>query len=153
MEREPWSSGYGIQLMFKRLWVQIPEQYTGWIWRFFTLICCNNCIVCLKKTKNKRKRGRGWPIFKRWKGAISGVILGCHSFSLKVMLMSCKLLIDRGLLFNYAQYASRSSEKEKTNQLLELYFLSNHLFKYAPNPASFCLFLSFSQYNDKLVKN
>ena len=22
---------------------------------FFTLICCKNCIVCLKKTKNKRK--------------------------------------------------------------------------------------------------
>ena len=24
---------------------------------FFTLICCKNCIVCLKKTENKRKRG------------------------------------------------------------------------------------------------
>ena len=31
----------------------------------FTLICCKSCIdVCLKKTENKRKRGRGWPIFK-----------------------------------------------------------------------------------------
>ena len=30
---------------------------------FFTLICCKNCIVCLKKTKNKRKRGWVWPIF------------------------------------------------------------------------------------------
>ena len=29
---------------------------------FFTYICCKNCIVCLKKTENKRKRGRGWPI-------------------------------------------------------------------------------------------
>ena len=26
---------------------------------FFTYIC----HVCLKKTKNKQKRGRGWPIF------------------------------------------------------------------------------------------
>ena len=31
---------------------------------FFTYICCKNCIVCLKKTENRRKRGRGWPIFK-----------------------------------------------------------------------------------------
>ena len=30
---------------------------------FFTFICCKNCIVCLKKTENKRKRGREWPIF------------------------------------------------------------------------------------------
>ena len=36
------------------------------IWTFFHfLICSKNCIVCLKKTENKRKRGRGWPIFKR----------------------------------------------------------------------------------------
>ena len=31
--------------------------------RFFTLIFLQNCIdVCLKKTENKRKRGRGWSI-------------------------------------------------------------------------------------------
>ena len=30
---------------------------------FFTFICCKNCIVCLKKTENKQKRGRGWPNF------------------------------------------------------------------------------------------
>ena len=31
---------------------------------FFTYICCKNCNdVCLKKTENKLKRGRGWPIF------------------------------------------------------------------------------------------
>ena len=28
---------------------------------FFTFICCKNCNVCLKKTENKRKRGRGRP--------------------------------------------------------------------------------------------
>ena len=32
---------------------------------FFTLICCKNCIVCLKKTENKRKRGRDGPFFKK----------------------------------------------------------------------------------------
>ena len=41
--------------------VRIPAPYIGWT--FFTFICCKNCIVCLKKTKNKRQRGRGWPIF------------------------------------------------------------------------------------------
>ena len=32
--REPWSSGYGRQLMFKRSWVQITALYTGWTWYF-----------------------------------------------------------------------------------------------------------------------
>ena len=32
---------------------------------FFTFICCKNCIVCLKKTENKQKRGRGWPNFSK----------------------------------------------------------------------------------------
>ena len=32
---------------------------------FFTFICGKNCIVCLKRLKIKRKRGRGWPIFKK----------------------------------------------------------------------------------------
>ena len=29
---------------------------------FFTLICSKNCIVCLKRPKINKKRGRGWPI-------------------------------------------------------------------------------------------
>ena len=31
---------------------------------FLTLIGCKNCIVCLKRPENIRKRGRGWPIKK-----------------------------------------------------------------------------------------
>ena len=58
--REPWSSGYGRRLMFWWFRVQIAALYTGWT--FFTLICCKNCnAVRLKKTKNKRKRGRDGP--------------------------------------------------------------------------------------------
>ena len=49
--------------MFDRLWVRIPEPYTGWT--FFTLICCKNYIVCLKKAENKRKKRPGWPILKK----------------------------------------------------------------------------------------
>ena len=30
---------------------------------FFTLICCKKLYCLLEKTENKRKRGRGWPIF------------------------------------------------------------------------------------------
>ena len=33
----PWSSGYGMSLMFWRPWVWIPAPYTGWT--FFTLFC------------------------------------------------------------------------------------------------------------------
>ena len=28
---------------------------------FFTYICCKNCIVCLKKTKNKQKEAEVGP--------------------------------------------------------------------------------------------
>ena len=65
--REPWSSGYGRRLTFQRSWVWFPAPDTGWTWHFFTLICYKNCIVCLKKTENKRKRGRGWAIFLKKK--------------------------------------------------------------------------------------
>ena len=61
--REPWSSGYGRRITFQRSRVWIPAPDIGWTWHFFTLICYKNCIVCLKKTENKQKRGRGWPIF------------------------------------------------------------------------------------------
>ena len=40
---------------------------------FFTYICCKNCIVCLKKTENKRKRGRVWPILKKKKHKKAGI--------------------------------------------------------------------------------
>ena len=43
------------------LWVRIPAPDTGWT--FSTIICCKIWIVYLKKTDNKWKRRRGWPIF------------------------------------------------------------------------------------------
>ena len=43
--------------MFRRLWVRIPALHTGWIFgHFFTLNCCKNCIVCLKRLKINEKR-------------------------------------------------------------------------------------------------
>ena len=64
--REPWSSGYGRRLKFHRSRVQIPAPNTGWTWHFYTLICCTNCIVCFKKTKNKRKEAGNGPYKKHF---------------------------------------------------------------------------------------
>ena len=61
--REPWSSGYGKRLTFRRSWVRIPAPYTGWT--FFTYICCKNCNVCLKRLKiNEKEAGIG-PLLKK----------------------------------------------------------------------------------------
>ena len=61
--REPWSSGYGRRLTFQRSWVRIPAPDTGWT--FFTLICCKNCIVCLKRPKiNEKKEAEVGPFKK-----------------------------------------------------------------------------------------
>ena len=32
---------------------------------YFTLICCKKLYRVFEKNENKRKRGRGWPIFKK----------------------------------------------------------------------------------------
>jgi len=57
---EPWSRGYGRRLVFERLLFWIPALHTGWTWHFFTLICCKNCIVCLKRPKmNEKEAGVG----------------------------------------------------------------------------------------------
>ena len=48
----------GGRLTFWRPWVRIPAPYTGWIWHFFTFICCKNWIVCLKRPKiNEKEAG------------------------------------------------------------------------------------------------
>ena len=38
--------------MWKRSRVRI---HAGWSWHFFTMICCKNCIVCLKRPKISEK--------------------------------------------------------------------------------------------------
>ena len=56
----PWFSGYGRRLMYNRSWVRIPAPWTGWTWHFFSLICCSNCIACLKRPKiNEKSAGVG----------------------------------------------------------------------------------------------
>ena len=46
--------------MLERSWVRIQVLYTGWT--FFTLICCINCIVCLKRPKINEIEAGVWPI-------------------------------------------------------------------------------------------
>ena len=37
-------------------------RHIGWM-DIFALICCKNCIACLKIPKMNDKRGWGWPTF------------------------------------------------------------------------------------------
>ena len=54
---------------------------------FFTY--CKNCNVCLKKTENKQKRGRGWPIFFKKK---------LMYFCSEELLQKFSALMDRAFL-------------------------------------------------------
>ena len=63
--KEPWSSGYGRRLAFERLWVRIPVPDTGWT--LFTLYCCKNCNVCLKRQKINQKEAWRLSILKKTK--------------------------------------------------------------------------------------
>ena len=65
------SSGYMRRLMFQRSWVRILATQNGWTWHFFTLICCKNCIVCLKRPKKVVL----WSI--RWSICINSI----HNFN------------------------------------------------------------------------
>ena len=58
--REPWSSGYGRRLMFQRLWVWIltPDRH-------FSNLFVVKTVMFVWTYENKRKRGRGWSIFKK----------------------------------------------------------------------------------------
>ena len=60
MGRDSRSEGRGFES-----WHRIMDGH------FFTYISYKNCIVYLKKTKNKRKRGWGWPIFLKKIGNMS----------------------------------------------------------------------------------
>ena len=59
--REPWSSGYGRRLMFQRLGSNPGAVY--WMYIYFSHIFVVRIVMFVRKDENKRKRGRGWPIF------------------------------------------------------------------------------------------
>ena len=59
-----WSSGYGRRLTFQGRGFESRHRILDGYF-FHIKIVVKICNVCLKKTKNKRKRGRGWPIFEK----------------------------------------------------------------------------------------
>ena len=55
MGGDSWSEGRGFESWHRKL-----DGY------FFTHICCLNCNFSSKRPKINDKRGRGWPIFKKF---------------------------------------------------------------------------------------
>ena len=49
---------------------EFESEHRILVGHFFTLMCCN---VCLKKTEHKRKRGRGWPIQKKYSKSVNQI--------------------------------------------------------------------------------
>ena len=47
------------------------------------------------------------------------------------------------------EHPKESNSVRKKVEILKFLFVFQHFSKYGPNPSSFCLYLSFSQYNDK----
>ena len=66
---------------------------------FFTLICCNNCIVCLKSPKINEKEARVGPFLKKTNNSIpppcpiqgmwGGRITSCVAVQYKVLQYLC----------------------------------------------------------------
>ena len=56
---EPWSSGYGMRLLFWRLCVEIPAPYTGWT--FFHIKYVGKIVMILRKRPkiNQKEAGYG----------------------------------------------------------------------------------------------
>ena len=56
-EREPWSSGYGRRLMYRRLWERIPAPYTGWTFFHIPLFAVK-IVMFVWNDKNKKTKMR-----------------------------------------------------------------------------------------------
>ena len=122
---------------------------------FFTLISCKNCIVCLKRPKNKRRRGRSWPTksfqhlgFEFW---ISMLLL---KFEFIDPLWSCEnvdkyFLNFNGFLYNESNtnsfYGYSKEREDAASKILFETFFTTHLLvtKIEKSFLSF-LFLAFN---------
>ena len=95
---EPWSSGYGWRLKFKRPWVRIPAPYTGWTFgHFLTLICCKNSIVCLKRPKINEKEAGVDPfknnnILNRWRAKFFAAFKWAANMSIHLILLNISMV-------------------------------------------------------------
>ena len=60
--REPWSSGYDDSCSRGPRFKSQRHILDG---HCFTLICCKNCIVCLKRPKINKKEAKVGQFFKK----------------------------------------------------------------------------------------
>ena len=86
--------------MFRRMWVRIPAPDT--VWTFFTLICCKNCNVCLKRPKINEKKKPGKTHFLKKNYHIYYVIF-CYAYPLS----HCFNLSKANLTVNILHYIRR----------------------------------------------
>ena len=115
------------------MWFRIPAPGTGWT--FFTFICCKKLYCLFEKTKNKQKRGRGWPIFfkKRVTNWLRRTTTTLRSIQ-KLNLKSANRSIDR----------YRTKMNQNLNRILKLFTeLFWQRFKPAISYSVVCLFLIF----------
>ena len=83
-----------------------------------------NCIVCLKKTENKRKRGRDWPIFLNCDEENSLRSLRCKVSSADVLHAWAMPRLGLKVSYNNViDWYSRSTKLTKT--YLQLFFCSS----------------------------
>ena len=86
--------------MFERLLVRIPAPNTGWTFgHFFTLICCKNCIVCLKRPKiNEKEAGVGpfkKDVFVCWVGTSTDLFSTLDDTLISIQINLIKLIWGR----------------------------------------------------------
>ena len=84
-------SDYGRRLMFERSWVRIPALYTGW--KIFKLICCKNCIDCLKRPKINEKVNK-WSITV----ADGWIRTNTHSLELEATKLNIYALLSQNFI-------------------------------------------------------
>ena len=90
---EPWSSGHGRRLMFKRSWVWILAPYTGWTWHFSHWFADKTLLFVWKDQKTEKEAGlahlkKTFLTIGSWDIDISKEFIGL--FFLQRYLYSCK---------------------------------------------------------------
>ena len=89
--------------MFQRSWVRTAATYTGWT--FFTILCCKNCNVCMKR-RSKLKRGRGYLILR---SSCLGIAHKIESLRLETFVAKKTFLWTQNFLKLFLSYFFRNN--------------------------------------------
>ena len=79
---EPWSSGYGWQLMFERLRVRIPALYTGWT--FFHIDLLQKIVLFVWEDQKYMKKRPGLVHFLKTKRHFTKYV--CYTIFYEVII-------------------------------------------------------------------